>query len=228
VRVEISGPLQTALGPYTTHLHNTRHCTSTTTPPPRPHDRPPRSNQRRPPSRQQRHHPLRAPHDIHQLAPHEHGLTIAHRPEQWAPRRATGNHRPVPVRPRCSTGEVLEVVPLRGRRIITNSWAAPTSVRDACLRPGHRARSVHCAVRAADRRVGTHGRADNVPGTTDSTRTQWSPPAILDSAPIHITPAHTMSSQVTTPLTTSARRNFQADDVGSIPVVRSTRNPGQG
>ncbi len=38
---------------------------------------------------------------------------------------------------------------------------------------------------------------------------------------IHITPAHSTSSQVTTPLTKSARRNFQADDASLIFVVRS-------
>ncbi len=39
----------------------------------------------------------------------------------------------------------------------------------------------------------------------------------------HIPPGHSMSSQVMTPLTKPARRNFHADDAGSIPVVRSNR-----
>lgn len=57
-------------------------------------------------------------------------------------------------------------------------------------------------------------RAYNVPGTTDNSPTQRSPPDTLGNDNIHITPAHSMSSQVTTPPTKLAHRNFQADDAG--------------
>ena len=71
-------------------------------------------------------------------------------------------------------------------------------------------------------------RAYNVPGTADSSQTQRYATDTLGSDPIHITPAHSTSSQVTTPLTKSARRNFQADDVRRFSAIRSTRTSRSG
>ena len=68
-------------------------------------------------------------------------------------------------------------------------------------------------------------RAYGVPGTADTSRTQRTTRASLNGDTSDIPPAQSTFRQVTAPPAESARGHFQADDAGSIPVVRSTRNP---
>jgi hypothetical protein len=67
-----------------------------------------------------------------------------------------------------------------------------------------------------------------VPGTADTSRTQRTTLDNLNIDTSDIPPAHNTFWQVTAPPAESASTYFQADDAGSIPVVRSTRKSRSG
>ncbi len=96
-----------------------------------------------------------------------------------------------------------------GCRRGSGAWSVVRSSDDRTLRPPLR-------VAARCERV-VRARVYNMPGRARNGTD-------IGQRHIRIRPAHRRSSQVTTPLTKSARRNFQADDAGSILVVLSNRH----
>ena len=100
-----------------------------------------------------------------------------------------------------------------------------TNEQDGASRPSDRAILSHGVGYAATavRQVGFTVRAYSVPGTADISRTQRTTRVNLNGDTSDIPPAQSTFRQVTPPPAESARGHFQADDAGSIPVVRSTR-----